>query len=279
MSSLREILGIEYPIIQAPMAGVQGSALAIAVSSAGGLGSLPCAMLSVAALRSELAAIRTGTDRPYNVNFFCHTPPKADAARENAWRGLLSKYYEEFGISAGGTSSGGPGRAPFSEAAADVLAEFKPPVVSFHFGLPPDHLLGRVRAMGSKIFASATTIDEARWLEERGVDAIIAQGLEAGGHRGMFLSDDLTGQAGTFALLPQLVRSKNSGDCGGRNCRCAGSGRRDGAGGFCGADRDRLAFVSRSDNGTSPSRCPAKRCRGTHGGYQSFHRTAGSRHC
>ncbi|MBI1894157.1 MAG: nitronate monooxygenase, partial [Candidatus Rokubacteria bacterium] len=100
----------------------------------------------------------------------------------------------------------GPGRAPFSSDAANVLSEFKPAVVSFHFGLPSAELLARVRAWGSKILSSATTVEEARWLEAHGVNAIIAQGLEAGGHRGIFLSEDLSTQVGTFALLPQIVR-------------------------------------------------------------------------
>jgi nitronate monooxygenase len=205
MTAFQDLLGTELPVIQAPMAGVQGSALAIAVCNAGGLGSLPCAMLSLAEMRSELAAIRAGTDRPFNANFFCHIQPEPDARREAAWRALLAPYYEEFGIDPA-TISGGSGRAPFSEEAADLLDEFRPPVVSFHFGLPSGSLMARVKAVGCKILASATTVEEARWLEERGVDGIIAQGLEAGGHRGMFLSEDVTTQAGIFALLPQIVR-------------------------------------------------------------------------
>ena len=203
--TLRELLGIELPIIQAPMAGVQDSALAVAVSNAGGLGSLPCAMLSLDAMRKELAAIKAQTARPFNVNFFCHVPPTASAEREAVWRASLSPYYKEFGIDAGNIPAG-PGRAPFSSEAADVLSEFRPAVVSFHFGLPSAELLARVRAWGSKILSSATTVEEARWLEAHGVDAIIAQGLEAGGHRGIFLSDDLSTQVGTFALVPQIVR-------------------------------------------------------------------------
>ncbi len=203
---LQNLLGIELPIIQAPMAGVQGSALAVAVSNAGGLGSLPCAMLGLDALRDELAAIRAQTGRPFNVNFFCHAPPAPDAEREAAWRAILAPYYEEFGIAADSISAGSE-RTPFSREAAEVLSEFGPSVVSFHFGLPSVELLARVKSWGAKVISSATTLDEARWLEARGVDAVIAQGLEAGGHRGMFLSDDLSTQVGTFALLPQMVRA------------------------------------------------------------------------
>ncbi len=204
MTNLQALLGIELPVIQAPMAGVQDSALAVAVSNAGGLGSLPCAMLSLDALRDELVAIRARTVKPLNVNFFCHTPPALDAGREAAWRATLAPYYEEFGLDASTLAVEG-GRAPFSPEVADVVDEFRPAVVSFHFGLPPADLLARVRSWGSKIFSTATTVAEARWLEERGVDAVIAQGLEAGGHRGTFLSDDLTDQIGTFALVPQVV--------------------------------------------------------------------------
>jgi nitronate monooxygenase len=203
--TLKQLLGIELPIIQAPMAGVQGSALAVAVSNAGGLGSLPCAMLSLDAMRNELTAIKAQTGNPFNVNFFCHTPPTPSTEREAAWRAALSPYHKEFGIDADSIPVN-PGRAPFRTEAADVLDEFKPAVVSFHFGLPSADLLARVRAWGSKILSSATTTEEARWLEAHGVDAIIAQGLEAGGHRGNFLSEDLTTQLGTFALLPQIVR-------------------------------------------------------------------------
>lgn len=203
---LTEILGIELPIIQAPMAGVQGSALAIAVSNAGGLGSLPCALLSLEATRRELAAIREGTDKPFNVNFFCHAVPSEDPAREAAWKKSLGAYYKEFGIDPGGVA-GGQGRAAFDAAAAELLGEFRPPVVSFHFGLPSAELLARVRSWGATVISSATTVDEGRWLEVHGADIVVAQGLEAGGHRGMFLSRDLTAQLGTLALVPQLVRA------------------------------------------------------------------------
>lgn len=204
--NLQNLLGISLPIIQAPMAGVQGSALAIAVSNAGGLGSLPCAMLSADAMRKELAAIKARTDKPFHVNFFCHTQPEASPEREVRWRQVLAPYYQEFGIDPNSISAG-PGRLPFSDEAADVLDEFKPAVVSFHFGLPSDALLERARRHGAKILSSATTVEEALWLEAHGIDAIIAQGFEAGGHRGMFLTEDLTTQMGTFALLRQVVQT------------------------------------------------------------------------
>ena len=203
---LQDFLGIELPIVQAPMAGVQVSALAIAVANAGGLGSLPCAMLSPEGMKKELEAMRAGTRMPYNVNFFCHAPPTPSAEREAKWRAALAPYFREFGIDPA-TIQAGPGRAPFTAEAADVLEPFKPAIVSFHFGLPSADLVARVKKWGSKILASATTVDEARWLEAHGADAIIAQGIEAGGHRGNFLSGDLTMQPGTFALVPQVVRA------------------------------------------------------------------------
>ena len=204
--TLQELLGVELPIIQAPMAGAQGSALAIAVSNAGGLGSLPCAMLSPEGMRSELTQLRAGTARPFNVNFFCHSEPPPNPEREAAWTKTLLPFFQEFRIDPASIPSG-PGRLPFRSTVADALEEFRPPVVSFHFGLPADDLLARVRSWGSKILSSATTVDEAQWLESRGVDAIIAQGFEAGGHRGMFLTDDLNTQVGTMALVPQILRA------------------------------------------------------------------------
>lgn len=204
--TLQQLLDIQLPVVQAPMAGVQGSALAIAVSDAGGLGSLPCAMLGPDAMRRELAAIRAASDRPYNVNFFCHAPPAASAERDVRWRDALAPYFRELGLDPDGVAAG-PGRLPFSDEAADVLAEFRPPVVSFHFGLPSAPLLERVRGWGAKVLSSATTVEEARWLERQGVDAIIAQGSEAGGHRGMFLTQDVATQVGTFALVRQVVQA------------------------------------------------------------------------
>ncbi len=204
--TLQQLLGIELPIIQAPMAGIQGSAMAIAVSNAGALGSLPAAMLTLDVLRNELTTIRAQTDKPFNVNFFCHTPPVPDSAREAAWRTTLAPYYREHGIDPN-TIAPGIGRMPFNTEVCDVVAPFAPRVVSFHFGLPNAELLARVRGWGAKVIASATTVEEGLWLQQHGVDAVIAQGLEAGGHRGHFLGDDLSQQMGTFALLPQLVHA------------------------------------------------------------------------
>jgi len=204
MVTLRELLGVELPLIQAPMAGCQGSALAVAVANAGGLGSLPGAMLGTEALREELGAVRSQTSKPFNVNFFCHAMPEPDAKREAAWRAALAPYFAELGIDAEAIPIGG-GRVPFSEQSAAVLEEVRPAVVSFHFGLPPEGLLERVRSLGARILSSATTVEEALWLEARGVDAVIAQGIEAGGHRGSFLARGLHAELGTFALLPQIV--------------------------------------------------------------------------
>lgn len=204
--ALQQLLGIELPIVQAPMAGVQGSALTVAVSNAGGLGSLPCALLSLEAMVSELEAIQSQTDQPYNVNFFCHTTPPPDAQRAAQWRTALAPFYRELGLDASNVEEGA-GREAFNTEALEVLEAFQPPVVSFHFGLPSAALLARIKAWGAKVLSSATTLAEARWLEAQGVDAIIAQGVEAGGHRGLFLSDDLSTQMGTFALVPQMVHA------------------------------------------------------------------------
>jgi nitronate monooxygenase len=203
---LRDVLGVEHPVIQAPMAGVQGSALAVAVSNAGGLGSLPCALLAPDAVRSEFTAIRAQTSAPVNVNFFCHVEPVPDAERERTWRRILAPYFAEYGIDPDSIPTG-PARLPFNTGSADLLEELRPRVVSFHFGLPPPPLLARVRSSGATILSSATTVDEARWLEAHGVDAVIAQGVEAGGHRGVFLSRDLHAQADLMSLLPQIARA------------------------------------------------------------------------
>lgn len=205
-ATLHHLLDTRLPIIQAPMAGVQGAALAVATTNAGGLGSLPCATLAPAAMETELTHVTRDAHGAVNVNFFCHEPPVFDEARDDAWRAALAPYFAEFGVDPQQIPRG-PGRVPFNHDVADALEPFRPAVVSFHFGLPAPALLERVRGWGAKILSTATTVDEARWLEARGVSGIIAQGFEAGGHRGMFLSDDLHGQLGTFTLLPQVVRA------------------------------------------------------------------------
>lgn len=201
---IEQLLGLDIPIIQAPMAGAQGSAMAIAVAEAGGLGSLPAALLSPEQLRTEIGIVRQRTSRPLNVNFFCHRPPEPDPDREAAWRRRLAGYYDAFGIDPAAPIPSA-GRAPFDDAFCALVEEFRPEVVSFHFGLPDEALVARVKATGAKVLSSATTVAEARWLEARGVDAVIAQGYEAGGHRGIFLSEEIGGQPGLFALLPQVV--------------------------------------------------------------------------
>ena len=191
------------PLIQAPMAGAHGPELAIAVCRAGGLGSLPTAMLTPDRLREQIAIVRRATDAPFNVNFFCHAEPAPDPEIEARWRNRLAPYYAEAGLDPP-TASAGSARAPFGEPLCAVIEETRPAVVSFHFGLPPAPLVARVKAAGALILSSATTVAEARWLEQRGADVIIAQGREAGGHRGMFLSDDIDGQPGLISLLPQV---------------------------------------------------------------------------
>ena len=207
-------------LIQAPMAGSQNHRLAAAVFFAGGMGSIPAAMLTAEQLQSELSAFEDaiaavkekakanqwGEFLPVNVNFFCHTPPPAQNEREAAWRQKLAPLYLAHGIDPQSVGSG-PGRAPFSEESLKLVGQFKPAVVSFHFGLPKAQWVQQIKDWGVQIWSSATTVQEAQWLEQQGVDAIIAQGLEAGGHRGMFLTEDLSTQLGTLSLLPQLVKA------------------------------------------------------------------------
>lgn len=205
---LLDLLGIELPILQAPMAGPNFAALAAAVTAAGGLGALPCAMLTPADIEREWSAIRARTAGPVNLNFFAHEPAPPDAAADAAWRTRLAPHYRACGLDPASPWPGG-GRAPFDETSCALVERLRPAVVSFHFGLPAPALLARVRASGARILATATSVAEARWLAARGCDAVIAQGAEAGGHRGTFLTADATlaaaSQVGTFALLPQVV--------------------------------------------------------------------------
>lgn len=203
---LLELFKIERPIVLAPMAGAMDPALAIAVAQAGGLGSLPAALLNAEQLRAQVARFRAGAgaDRPINLNFFAHIPPTLNNAREHGWRERLRPYYVEYGIDPNAPLPAS-NRAPFDAAFCAVVEEVKPTVVSFHFGLPDPALVARVKAAGCVVMGSATTVKEARWLEAHGCDVVIAQGYEAGGHRGMFLTDQLATQVGTFALVPQVV--------------------------------------------------------------------------
>jgi len=200
---LIEFLKIEHPIVQAPMAGHVSPDMPVAVSGVGGLGSFPCAVLTPAQVREEVAKIRARMNKPINLNFFCHAVPQRDEAIEDAWRKRLGHFYAEFGVDAPPS----PARtlAPFGSEMCDAVVELRPQVVSFHFGLPEASLVKRVKDAGCTILSSATTVAEARWLEDQGADAIIAQGVEAGGHRGMFLTTEPTSQVGTLALVPQVV--------------------------------------------------------------------------
>lgn len=212
---LCRLLGLRHPIIQAPMAGVQGHELAAAASRAGALGSLPSATFSAETLKAELQALTAaldarsqgpGTALPWALNFFCHRSADAQALQaEAAWCKAVTPWARQAGLPA--PAPAGAARAPFSAALADLIEPFRPPVVSFHFGLPAPDLLARVKGWGAKVLSSATTVEEAVWLEANGADAVIAQGWEAGGHRGHFLKPDLdlSGQAGLFALLPRIV--------------------------------------------------------------------------
>jgi nitronate monooxygenase len=199
-----DLFGIELPIIQAPMAGATTVDMVVAAAKAGGLGSLPSAQLNVEALRHALTEIRTATKAPVNVNFFSHVSPPGDPAAQMQWRALLAPYFVEVGLDPAAPVAAA-GRAPFDSSFCTVVEELKPEVVSFHFGLPEKALVQRVKATGAKIISSATTVSEAVWLEANGVDAVIAMGFEAGGHRGNFLTQEMTTQVGTLALVPQVV--------------------------------------------------------------------------
>lgn len=206
--NVKDLLGTKLPIIQSPMAGVQDSALTIAVSEAGGLGSLPCGMLSIEKMISEISLIKKATDKPYNLNFFCHEMPNHDEKRQLKWQETLKPYFSELNVEVESPSNNAS-RTPFNHDVADAIEPFKPEFISFHFGLPNKALLARIKHWGTKVVSSATTVEEAMWLEAHGVDGIIAQGLEAGGHRGMFLSEDISTQMGMSSLVPQITNKVN----------------------------------------------------------------------
>jgi nitronate monooxygenase len=203
-TGLLDLLGIEIPIIQAPMAGFATVELAAGVSEAGGLGSLGLAMASPDEMRALIQRFRALTTKPINANFFCHEDLPVDPGSHRAWHDRLASYRAEAGL--GSNEIPSPvRRPPFGALMCAAVEEMRPEVVSFHFGLPEQSLVSRVKAAGCRVLASATTVQEARRLEERGVDAVIAQGYEAGGHRGMFLTNELASQPGTMALVPQVV--------------------------------------------------------------------------
>lgn len=202
-------------LIQAPMAGATNSLMVIEVCRAGGLGSIPAAMLTPDALAKEIANIQAHTAASFNVNFFTHVLTPLDKERQQQWRQLLQVYFTELGIDTREIPEVAQ-RLPFTQAQLEILQQYRPSVVSFHFGLPDEKLLQGVKDTGAKVFSSATTVAEAIHLADRGVDAVIAQGNEAGGHRGMFLDvppgctenvADVSAQLGTFVLLPQVVEA------------------------------------------------------------------------
>jgi nitronate monooxygenase len=201
---LIDLMKIEIPIVQAPMAGADSVELARGVSSAGALGSLACALLSPDSVREGMRALRQGTMRAFNLNFFCHAMEAPDIAAIEKWKSFLRPHYERWGLDIE-TVPEGRLRMPFDEEMCAVVEQLKPEVVSFHFGLPARELVDRLKKAGIKIMSSATSVREAEWLESRGCEAIVAQGVEAGGHRGMFLETNTATQAGLFALLPQVV--------------------------------------------------------------------------
>jgi nitronate monooxygenase len=201
---LLELFKTEFPIVLAPMAGIMDAELVIAAAQGGALGSLPCAMITAEKAREQVNIIRQRVSAPVNMNFFCHEPVDADPRREAGWKKRLESYYEELGIDPAAPVNAA-NRAPFDAAMCEVVEELKPEIVSFHFGLPDQSLLRRVKAAGCIVVGCATIVKEAIWLEENGADVIIAQGAEAGGHRGMFLTDNIAEQPGTFALVPQVA--------------------------------------------------------------------------
>lgn len=202
--SLAKLFQINLPLIQAPMAGSSGLDMAVAVSEAGGLGSLPCALFDAPGLKTALQSLSERTSRPVNLNFFTHRPAKPDQQADRKWLRQLSGYYKELGVAQPDQLSAGPVHY-FDGNHCDVIEECSPAVVSFHFGLPDEKLILRLKAADVKIISSATTTDEARWLADHGCDAVIAQGYEAGGHRGMFLTEAVSTQMGTLSLVPQIV--------------------------------------------------------------------------
>ncbi len=206
MEDLLRRIGVVLPIVQAPMAGVSTPELAAAVSEAGGLGSIAVGAVDAAGARAMIDTTRAGTRKPFNVNVFCHKPATPDRARESAWLGALRPAFARFGKAP--PAAIGEIYASFvaDPAMQDLLVETRPSVVSFHFGLPAARVIARLKAAGIVLFSTATNIDEARAAADAGVDAIVAQGFEAGGHRGVFDPAAPDPQLGILALTRLLVR-------------------------------------------------------------------------
>lgn len=196
---LTALTGARAPVVQAPMAGSGGVALAVAAIAGGALGSLPCALLDPATVAEQVAAVRARAAGSLALNFFCHD--LGGAPDEAAWWATLAPFYAVEGVAPPQAPS--PLRRPFNSDMCAVVERLRPEVVSFHFGIPDDTLLARVRAAGARIFATATSVAEARILAGRGCDAVIAQGYEAGGHAGYF--DGGHRPVGLVALVPQIA--------------------------------------------------------------------------
>ncbi|WP_027910223.1 nitronate monooxygenase family protein [Pseudomonas sp. URMO17WK12:I4] len=198
-------LGIDYPIIQAPMAGTATPALAAAVSNAGGLGSISIAAVQAEAGRQMIRETRAATSKPFNINVFCHRLSVADAAREQAWLAHLQPYFAELGAAAPEAIRDIYCSFQEDEGQLQVLLEERPPIVSFHLGLPPQARIDALKSAGITLLASATTLEEGLLAQDAGIDIIVAQGIEAGGHRGVF--DPAHDQGiGTLALVRVLVK-------------------------------------------------------------------------
>ena len=206
MHALLHKLGIELPIIQAPMAGVSTPEMAAAVSNAGGLGSIGVGSVNAETTRQMIAAVRSKTDRPFNVNVFCHQPATPDAAREAAWLARLAPEFNRYGATPPARLTEIYQTFLTDDAKFEVLLEERPAVVSFHFGLPTRERMEALRAAGIVMFASVTNVEEGKAIAAAGVDAVVAQGYEAGGHRGVFNPTARDERLGTLALTRLLVR-------------------------------------------------------------------------
>lgn len=191
-NSLLSLLDIDYPLIQAPMAGVSTPALAAAVSNAGALGSLGLGAATVAQAEAMIVATRQLTDRPFNVNLFCHAPPRRDAPREADWAETLRPHFTRFGSTPPASLREIYQTFIGHTAMLELLLDHSPAVVSFHFGLPEGETIQRLRQQGIVTLATATSLQEAQLIEQQGIDVVVAQGYEAGGHRGSLLRRSLT---------------------------------------------------------------------------------------